>query len=151
MKAMVMKGVAALAATAEDALRPARSRLGFLQWWHKRPATAPVSEPPEEQADDPIALQPTIYRFILRYSLPQQVLLLVLTLVSFPFLYYSLVLPKTITNGAIAGKHFPQDILGFEFDQVTYLMLLCAAFLVLVFINGAFKYYINTFKGRLGE
>jgi len=151
MKAMVMKGVAALAATAEDALRPARSRLGFLQWWHKRPATAPVSEPPEEQADDPIALQPTIYRFILRYSLRQQVLLLVLTLVSFPFLYYSLVLPKTITNSAIGGKNFPLEILGVKFDQIPYLMLLCAAFLGLVFINGGFKYYINTFKGRLGE
>jgi len=70
----------------------------------------------------------------------------------FPFLYYSLVLPKTITDGAIkSGKHFPQHILGFEFDQISYLMLLCTAFLVLVFINGAFKYYINTFKGRLGE
>ena len=30
-------------------------------------------------------------------------------------------------------------------------MLLCAAFLALVCINGLFKYYINTFKGRLGE
>src|SRR6202007_2357344 len=29
--------------------------------------------------------------------------------------------------------------------------VLCAAFLGLVFINGGFKYYINTFKGRLGE
>jgi len=28
----------------------------------------------------------------------------------------------------------------FEFDQISYLMLLCTAFLVLVFINGAFKY-----------
>jgi len=74
MKAMVMKGMAALAATAEDALRPARNRLGFLQWWQKRPATAPVAEPPEEQAEDPSALQPTIYRFILRYSLRQQLI-----------------------------------------------------------------------------
>src|SRR6266850_2545556 len=151
MKAMVMKGVAALAATAEDALRPARSRLGFLQWWQKRPATAPAAEPPEEQAQDPIALQPTIYRFILRYSLRQQVLLLVLTLVSFPFLYYSLVLPKTITNSAIGGKNFPLEIFGAKFDQIPYLMLLCAAFLALVIINGGFKYYINTSKGRLGE
>ncbi len=79
-------------------------------------------------------------------------MLLLLTLVSFPFLYYSLVLPKMITDGAIkSGKHFPQELFGFEFDQISYLMLLCAAFLVLVFINGAFKYYINTFKGRLGE
>ncbi len=104
------------------------------------------------KAEDPSALEPTIYRFILRHSVPAQILLLVLTLVSFPFLYYSLVLPKTIMNGAIkSGKHFPLDVLGFEFDQIPYLMLLCFAFLVLVLINGAFKYCINTFKGRLGE
>jgi ABC-type multidrug transport system fused ATPase/permease subunit len=151
MKTTVMKRVPALAATAEDALRPARSRLGFLQWWQKRPATAPITEPPEKQTEDPSALQPSIYRFILRYSLRQQIMLLVLTLVSFPFLYYSLVLPKTITNSAIGGKNFPLEVLGIQFDQVSYLMLLCAAFLALVFINGGFKYYINTFKGRLGE
>src|SRR5439155_1350578 len=136
---------------ADDALRPARDRLGFLPRRQKTAASAPTEKPPEKQAGDSSSLEPTIYRFILRHSLPAQILLLVLTLVSFPFLYYSLVLPKTITNGAIAGKHFPQEVVGIAFDQVTYLMLLCAAFLVLVFINGAFKYYINTFKGRLGE
>jgi len=152
MKAMVIKGMAALLTTAEDALRPARDRLGFLPRRQKTAASAPTEKPPEKEAGDPRALDPTIYRFILRHSLPSQILLLVLTLVSFPFLYYSLVLPKTITDGAIkSGKHFPQNILGFEFDQISYLMLLCAAFLALVFINGAFKYYINTFKGRLGE
>jgi ABC-type multidrug transport system fused ATPase/permease subunit len=152
MKAMVMKGMAALVTTAEDALRPARDRLGFLPRRQKTAASEPTEKPPKKEAGDRSALEPTIYRFILRHSLPSQILLLVLTLVSFPFLYYSLVLPKTITDGAIkSGKHFPQNILGFEFDQISYLMLLCTAFLVLVFINGAFKYYINTFKGRLGE
>jgi putative ABC transport system ATP-binding protein len=151
MKAMVMKGVAALAATAEDALRPAWRRLGVLPAWRRRPAAAPVAEPPEKKAEDPSALQPSIYRFILRYSLRQQLMLLALTLVSFPFLYYSLVLPKTITNSAIGGKNFPLEILGVQFEQIPYLMLLCAAFLALVLINGGFKYYINTFKGRLGE
>ena len=29
--------------------------------------------------------------------------------------------------------------------------MLCGIFLVLVFINGGFKYYINTYKGQLGE
>src|SRR6266850_4671236 len=152
MKAMVMKGMAALVTTAEDALRPARDRLGFLPRRQKTVTSAPAERPPEKESGDPSALEPTIYRFILRHSLASQILLLVFTLASFPFLYYSLVLPKTITDGAIkSGKHFPQHVLGFEFDQIPYLMLLCAAFLVLVFINGAFKYYVNTFKGRLGE
>ena len=55
-------------------------------------------------------LEPTIYRFILRHSLRQQLSLLALTLVSFPFLYSSLDLPKTIVNRAIGGKQFPQAI-----------------------------------------
>jgi putative ABC transport system ATP-binding protein len=152
MKAMVMKGMAALVTTAEDALGPARDWFGFLPGRRKQAGTAPEAKSPETQAEDPSALEPTIYRFILRHSLASQILLLLFTLVSFPFLYYSLVLPKTIMDGAIkSGKHFPQHILGFEFDQIAYLMLLCAAFLALVLINGAFKYYINTFKGRLGE
>ncbi|HXP04021.1 MAG TPA: ABC transporter transmembrane domain-containing protein [Stellaceae bacterium] len=96
-------------------------------------------------------LEPTVYRFILRHSFKQQIMLLALTLVSFPFLYYSLDLPKTIVNQAIGGKHFPATFLGVEFEQIPYLMTLCGVFLVLVFVNGAFKYYINTLKGQLGE
>ncbi|HEX3538284.1 MAG TPA: ABC transporter ATP-binding protein [Stellaceae bacterium] len=100
---------------------------------------------------EPSALESTIYRFILKYSLKQQIFLLLLTLASFPFLYYSLDLPKTIINHAIGGKRFPQELLGIQFEQIPYLMTLCGAFLALVFINGGFKYYINTFKGQLGE
>ena len=115
-------------------------------------ATASAPEPPPTPAP-PIEenLEPTVYRFILRHSLKQQVMLLVLTLVSFPFLYFSLDLPKTIVNHAIGGKHFPETLLGVQFNQVPYLMTLCAMFLALVFINGGFKYYINTLKGQLGE
>jgi ABC-type multidrug transport system fused ATPase/permease subunit len=111
-----------------------------------------LTETPLTPSGDPSGLEPTLYRFILRHSLGAQILLLVLALVSFPFLYYSLLLPKKIIDGVIeGGKHFPQHILGFELDQISYLMVLCAAFLGLVFISGGFKYYINTFKGRLGE
>src|SRR6516162_5240746 len=151
MKAIAVKGVSALISTAEEALRPARNWLGFAPWRHKAAAPAPARKPKPEAAD-PSALEPTLYRFILRHSLGAQIFLLVLTLISFPFLYYSLLLPKTITDGAIkGGKHFPLHILGFELDQISYLMVLCAAFLCLVFINGGLKYYINTYKGRLGE
>src|ERR1700728_3042492 len=97
------------------------------------------------------SLEPTVYRFILRHSLKQQILLLLLTLASFPFLYYSLDLPKTIVNHAIGGKHFPETFLGIQLTQVPYLMTLCGVFLALVFVNGGFKYYINTLKGQLGE
>jgi putative ABC transport system ATP-binding protein len=148
---MVMKGMAALVTTAEDALRPARDWFGFLPGRSKQAGKAPQAKPPEAQAEDPGALEPTLYRFIFRHSLRQQAILLVITLLSFPFLYYSLELPKIITNRAIKQKYVPQTIFGIELDQLAYLLLLSAAFLLLVFINGAFKYYINTYKGRLGE
>src|SRR5829696_7693657 len=80
------------------------------------------------------SLEPSIYRFILRYSLRDQIYLVVVTLLSFPFLYYSLELPKLIINQAIGAQHFPVEILGYSFDQIRYLVLLCGVFLGLVLI-----------------
>ena len=97
------------------------------------------------------ALPSTIYGFILRYSLREQIYLVVVTLLSFPFLYYSLELPKVIINQAIAGKNFPWTLFGFEFSRMSYLVLLCFVFLVLVLANGWFKYHLNVRKGRIGE
>src|SRR5438270_3894263 len=97
------------------------------------------------------ALPPTIYGFILRHSRREQIYLVVVTLLSFPFLYYSLELPKVIINQAIAGKNFPWTILGIEFDRISCLVLLCLVFLVFVLINGWFKHHLNVRKGRVGE
>ncbi|MBM3534600.1 MAG: ATP-binding cassette domain-containing protein [Alphaproteobacteria bacterium] len=96
-------------------------------------------------------MESTLIRFILRHSLRQQIGVVILTLVSFPFLYYSLDLPKTIINQAIGGKNLPKEVFGFPVDQVSYLMVLSGLFLLLVFVNGGFKYAINVYKGRLGE
>jgi putative ABC transport system ATP-binding protein len=151
MKAMVMKGMAALVTTAEDAFRPARDWFGFLPGRRKPAEMTSDNKLPKTPTEDPTTLEPTIYRFILRHSLRQQIVLLVMTLLSFPFLYYSLELPKIITNRAIKQKYIPQTVFGVELDQISYLLLLSVAFLLLVFVNGAFKFYINTYKGRLGE
>jgi putative ABC transport system ATP-binding protein len=121
----------------------------------KRPArrleTAAPDEPRETQAPPEAHLEQTLYGFIVKHSWKQQLAPLILTGLSFPFLYYSYDLPKTIVNRAIGGKKFPQEFFGLQLDQIPYLMILCAIFLALVFINGAFKYYINVLKGRLGE
>jgi ABC-type multidrug transport system fused ATPase/permease subunit len=93
----------------------------------------------------------SVFRFIWRFSKKQQLTVLLLTLLSFPFLYYSLELPKQIINEAIGGTGFPKELLGVQFDQIPYLFVLCGIFLALVFINGGFKYYINVYRGRLGE
>jgi ABC-type multidrug transport system fused ATPase/permease subunit len=96
-------------------------------------------------------MDPTFFKYIFRFSWKQQLFLLVLTILSFPFLYFSLELPKTIINKAIGSEEFPRTEFGFELSQVEYLMVLCAVFLALVAVNGSFKYYINVYKGRLGE
>src|SRR6266566_770094 len=96
-------------------------------------------------------LDPSLYGFVLRYSLREQVYLVVVTLLSFPFLYYSLELPKVIINEAIGGKHFPREFLGLELGQIPFLAVLCGVFLLLVMINGWFKYHLNVRKGRVGE
>jgi putative ABC transport system ATP-binding protein len=151
MKATTIEGTGVLATPAEGALRPSRGVLRFFTASRKQAASSPIAARPETEAGDPNALEPTIYRFILKHSLAQQFLLLLFTLISFPFLYFSLDLPKTIVNQAIGGKQFPQSILGVSFEQIPYLLILCGVFLALVFVNGAFKYFVNTFKGRLGE
>ncbi|MFO1127708.1 MAG: ABC transporter ATP-binding protein/permease [Rhodospirillales bacterium] len=96
-------------------------------------------------------MENSIFRFITRYSWKQQILLLVLTVSSFPVLYASLELPKTIVNKAIQGADFPKTIYGIEFSQFQYLATLCGIFLLLVAINGGFKYVINVYKGLVGE
>jgi putative ABC transport system ATP-binding protein len=96
-------------------------------------------------------LDPSIYGYILHYSLRDQIYLVVVTLLSFPFLYYSLELPKIIVNHAISGTEFPQKYLGLELEQIPYLLLLCGVFLVFLLINGWFKLHINVKKGQVGE
>ena len=96
-------------------------------------------------------MQDTLFQFVFRYSMRQQVIILAVTVLSFPFLYFSLDLPKIIINEAIGGKNFPRTVLGIEFDQVPYLLMLSFVFLALVFINGGFKYFLEIYKGKVGE
>ncbi len=96
-------------------------------------------------------MEPTIFKYIFRYSWRQQVMLLCMTAASFPFLYGSLELPKLIINDAIGSEDFPKTMWGFEFEQIQYLMTLCCMFLVLIGVRFAFRYFVNVFKGQLGE
>ena len=72
---------------------------------------------------------------------------------SYPFYYFSLDLPKTIVNEAIGGNlsDFPKTLLGHDLEQINYLLALCIAFLCLVLVNGGFKYFINVYRGVVGE
>ena len=98
-------------------------------------------------------MESSIFKFVLKYSLREQIFLLVFTIASFPFFYLLLYLPKLIVNEAIDAdaSAFPVEVLGFEFGQVEYLLALCTTFLGLVLVNGGFKYFLNVYRGVVGE
>ena len=96
-------------------------------------------------------MEPSVWKFITRHSLRSQLLLLALTLVSFPFLYLSLELPKIIINDAIDGTGFPRQFFGVELEQIPYLMVLCVIFLIMVLLNGGLKFANNVYRGTVGE
>lgn len=116
-----------------------------------------------------------LFVYIWKNSRREQIAILALVLLSFPFYYVSLDIPKTIVNEAIQGhafKHGREHALlfhtvvglpqwlggwsvtvfpGIEFSRLPYLLALSFAFLGLTLVNGAFKYVINMQKGKLGE
>lgn len=95
-------------------------------------------------------MEKKLKHFIFKYSGKEQIKVLVLTLMVFPILYFSLELPKIIINEAISGEG-ERSLLGMQFDPISFLLMLCAVLLITVLINGAFKMRINTFKGIIGE
>lgn len=123
----------------------------------------------------PGAMDQNIFRYTWRHSRPAQIWLLFVVLASLPFYFLSLDLPKRIINGPIQGEGFnsPGDtgtamrigldlpewlggssftlFEGVELGRISMLVYLCVLFLAFVLINGWFKFYISTYKGRLGE
>ena len=96
-------------------------------------------------------IEPTLFKFIWKYSRRDQLILLVVTSCLFPLLYLTLELPKRIINDAIGAQSERIDVLGYELSQVSFLALLCAAFLAAVLAHGLVKMRINTMKGVLAE
>lgn len=96
-------------------------------------------------------MEKSLYRYILKHSARDQILLLALTALSLPFTYMALEVPKLIVNRALSGERVPDSVLGYPLDRVGYLMVLCFTLLGLVLINGGFKYVLNVYRGILGE
>ncbi len=96
-------------------------------------------------------MEKSIYKYVLKHTGRDQVYLLLLTLVNLPFIYISLEIPKLVINQAIGGQGAPYSVLGFGLSQISYLMFLCFAFLAVITFNGALKYWINLYRGVLGE
>ncbi|MCE8510409.1 cyclic nucleotide-binding domain-containing protein [Ruegeria pomeroyi] len=96
-------------------------------------------------------MEPSLFSFIWKHSKRQQIALLALTVISFPFLYATLELPKRIINDAIGAQVDRIDLWGVELSQIEYLFALCLAFLAMVILSGLMKMKINTMKGVLSE
>ncbi len=120
-------------------------------------------------------MERSLFRYIWRHSRRDQLIIFAVVLASLPFYFASLDLPRRIVNEAIQGRAFergqetaPFLVLsvpwsewlfghrvelfgGFQVDRLTLLFGLSGLFLLLVLVNGAFKYWINVAKGALGE
>lgn len=117
-------------------------------------------------------LDPNISRYIWTHTKRQQMWILAIVALSMVPYFLSFNLPKQIVNGPIQGAGFETAGATQLFMQITVdlpllgtvtlfpgvplermptLFALSGVFLLLVIINGLFKYYINTYKGRLGE
>ncbi len=113
--------------------------------------------------------------YIWKHSRRQQVWIFIIVVISMPVYFMMLQLPKLVVNGPIQGVGFETpdatqpflsfnlpfgDFLfgqsislfgGFQLERTQMLVALCVGFLVMVALNGWFKLYINTYKGKLGE
>jgi putative ABC transport system ATP-binding protein len=119
-------------------------------------------------------LEHNLFRYVWRNSKRDQLIVLAMIVLSLPFYFAAFDLPKRIINDALQGRVFaggntstsflnlsltlPEALggtytlfNGFQVNQLQLLFSLSTVFLLLVIINGAFKYYINLSKGILGE
>jgi putative ABC transport system ATP-binding protein len=120
-------------------------------------------------------LDRSLFRYVWRYSQRDQLAIFAVVILSLPFYYLSLDLPRQIVNDAIMGEAFRDGATtttflvvsfdlpallgggtvtlfpGLTVDQIGLLLGLSFLFLTFVFINGGFKYWINIAKGALGE
>ncbi|MEM9969235.1 MAG: ABC transporter transmembrane domain-containing protein [Pseudomonadota bacterium] len=96
-------------------------------------------------------MERSLFSFIWKYSRRDQFILLAFTLITFPFLYATLELPKRIINDAIGAPSDVVALFGTSLSQVNFLYLLCFAYLGAVLIHGLLKMRLNTMKGVLAE
>ncbi|MEM9603303.1 MAG: ABC transporter transmembrane domain-containing protein [Pseudomonadota bacterium] len=98
-------------------------------------------------------MPPSLFKFVLRFSLRDQLLLLLLTACSLPFVYFALDVPKLIINDVLGQGPLPEQLYGIPLgiDHTALLIVLSAAFLLLVCVNGGFKYVLNVYRGVVAE
>ncbi|WP_267166214.1 ABC transporter transmembrane domain-containing protein [Sulfitobacter sp. F26169L] len=93
----------------------------------------------------------SLFAFIWKHSKREQLVLLAVTILTFPFLYATLELPKRIINDAIGSETRVIDVFGYELSQIQFLTVLCVAYLAAVLAHGLIKMRLNTMKGVVAE
>ncbi|MEM9604176.1 MAG: ABC transporter transmembrane domain-containing protein [Pseudomonadota bacterium] len=96
-------------------------------------------------------MEKSLFRYIWTHSKKEQIVLLLVTVATFPILYVSLELPKRIINDAIGDAQEAVTVLGVTLTQIEFLLVLCVGFLLAVLANGLLKMRLNTMKGVLAE
>ncbi len=96
-------------------------------------------------------LQANYYRFLLSTHPKLQMLAILLTLLSIPLTYATLNIPKIIIDDGIKGEGFPREIFGITIHQMSFLIVLCIAFLLLAVLSGFIKLKLNTLVGYISE
>ena len=62
-------------------------------------------------------MEQSLYKYILKHSKKDQILLVLISLASLPLVYITLELPKKIIN-LLEGMDIPAGYFGFEFDRI---------------------------------
>ena len=97
-------------------------------------------------------MERSLFRYIFKHTWRNQVLLLIVTAISFPLIYVNLAIPKEIVNNAITGTPIPKtDARASRSTHVSYLMMLSFLLLALITLNGVIKYWLNVYSGVIGE
>ena len=93
----------------------------------------------------------SLLKYIWQHSRKQQLVIVLLTSISFPLLYFSLEIPKKIINEALSGDKVTTLFPGITLNPLGFLVFLCVLLLSLIIASGILKMRINTLKGIIGE
>ncbi|WP_335750944.1 ABC transporter transmembrane domain-containing protein [Sulfitobacter sp.] len=93
----------------------------------------------------------SLFAFIWKFSKREQLVLLAVTVLTFPFLYATLELPKRIINDAIGAEDLMVNAFGYDLSRIQFLTGLCVSYLAAVLVHGLLKMRLNTMKGVLAE